>query len=494
MPADSSAVPQDVALAEQGVLGSVFEYPEDLGIIAELLQPEDFAEPRNGVIYETMLAIHEAGESPNPVVVASRLSRAGNLGRVGGIAYLQLLTSSDTLYAVEADSLGYALIVQEASHKRKIAQIGQSILESASYSSGHDAEEVQAIAEAAIQKSAELFTSTAATQKASELFESVFNDILDDTVTTGIPSGFSDLDQLTSGWQPGQFIIIAARPAVGKSTIATDFLRAAAIKAGIPAALFSLEMDRNEIMRRLLSAEAKVELQKIRTKTLDQDDIDAIRAVQPLIEAAPVYLNDSPGLTPAILRAQCQKLKARGQLGVVFLDYLQLMESGRNVESRQQEVSEFSRAMKLIAKELEVPVIALSQLNRGSEQRADKRPQMSDLRESGSLEQDADVIILLDRPEQRDPTDRPGQADLILAKQRNGPTGTIPIIPLLHLAKFASGAGLARMADEPPAQDEENAPPPEAFDDSPVEDFGQDHISEPFAEEERVPLPGNRRD
>lgn len=486
MPAVASAVPQDVALAEQGVLGSIFEYPEDLNIVAEILQPEDFAEPRNGRIYEAMLAIHEEGNSPNPLVVASHLNRAGDLTRVGGIAYISQLTDPDTIYAVEADSLGYALIVQQASYKRRISQIGQQIVDSATYTSGHDAEEVQALAESYIQKSAELFTSTSATQKASDLFESVFEEMLDTTVTTGIPSGFSDLDDMTSGWQPGQFIIIAARPAVGKSTIATDFLRAASIKAGIPAAMFSLEMDRNEIMRRLISAEAKVELQKIRKKTLDQDDIEAIRLVKPIIDAAPMYLNDSPGLTPAIMRAQCQRLKARGQLGVVFLDYLQLMESGRPVESRQQEVSEFSRAMKLIAKELEVPVIALSQLNRGSEQRADKRPQMSDLRESGSLEQDADVIILLDRPEQRDPTDRPGQADLILAKQRNGPTGTVPIIPLLHLAKFASGAGLARMADEPPVM--EDAPPP-PFDDSVGEAFTQDDNVTNSFEEEGVSAP-----
>lgn len=483
MPAVSSTVPQDVALAEQGVLGSIFEYPDDLNIVAELLQPGDFAEPRNARIYEAILAVREEGNSPNPVVVASHLSRHGDLTRVGGINYITQLTDPDTLYAIEADSLGYALIVQEASRLRKIRQIGEKIIEDAQYGNGFGAEEAQALAESYVQKTAELFTSSASTQRAGDLFDGVFEEMLDTTISEGIPSGFTDLDNYTSGFQSGQFIIVAARPAVGKSTLATDFLRAAAIKAGVPAAMFSLEMDRHEIMRRIISAEAKVELQKIRKKTLEPEDIEAIKMVKPRIDGAPIYLNDSPGLTPAIMRSQCQRLKARGQLGIVFLDYLQLMESGRQVESRQQEVSEFSRAMKLLAKELEVPVVALSQLNRGSEQRADKRPQMSDLRESGSLEQDADVIILLDRPEQRDPTDRPGQADLILAKQRNGPTGTIPIIPLLHLAKFASGAGLARMADEAPPADDE-VPPPPPFDDSLSDEFPQDYAADPFGEED----------
>ena len=258
---------------------------------------------------------------------------------------------------------------------------------------------------------------------------------------TGIPTGFSGLDQLTNGLHPGQMIIIAARPAMGKSTLALDFARAAAIKNNMPTIFFSLEMGRSEIAMRLMSAEGAVPLQNMRKGTLDSRDWTTIAATRGRINEAPLYIDDSPNMTLVEIRAKCRRLKQRAGLKMVVIDYLQLMTSGKRVESRQQEVSEFSRALKLLAKELGVPVIALSQLNRGPEQRADKKPALSDLRESGSIEQDADMVVLLHREaayEKDSP--RAGEADLIVAKHRNGPTDTITVAFQGHYSRFADMA------------------------------------------------------
>jgi replicative DNA helicase len=264
-----------------------------------------------------------------------------------------------------------------------------------------------------------------------------------DGTMTGVPTGFADLDDLTNGLHPGQMVIVAARPALGKSTLALDFARAAAIKHDLPTIFFSLEMGRSEIAMRLLSAEASVPLQNMRKGTVDQRDWTTIAATRGRINDAPLYIDDSPNMTLVEIRAKCRRLKQRVGLKMVVIDYLQLMTSGKRVESRQQEVSEFSRALKLLAKELQVPVVALSQLNRGPEQRADKLPALADLRESGSIEQDADVVILLHREsayEKDNP--RAGEADLIVAKHRNGPTRTVTVAFQGHFSRFADMAAM----------------------------------------------------
>jgi replicative DNA helicase len=236
-------------------------------------------------------------------------------------------------------------------------------------------------------------------------------------------------------------IVIAARPAMGKSTIGLDIVRSAAIKHKMAAVVFSLEMSRTEITMRLLSAEAGIQLQHMRKGTLDSRDWTTIASTRGRINDAPLYIDDSPNMTLVEIRAKCRRLKQREGLKMVVIDYLQLMTSGKRVESRQQEVSEFSRALKLLAKELQVPVIALSQLNRGAEQRADKKPALSDLRESGSIEQDADMVVLLHREaayEKDSP--RAGEADLIIAKHRNGPTDTITVAFQGHFSRFTDMA------------------------------------------------------
>ena len=257
----------------------------------------------------------------------------------------------------------------------------------------------------------------------------------------GVPTGFTELDEVTNGLHPGQMIIVAARPGVGKSTLGLDFMRSCSIKHRLASVIFSLEMSKSEIVMRLLSAEAKIKLADMRSGRMSDDDWTRLARRMSEISEAPLYIDDSPNLTMMEIRAKARRLKQRADLRLVVVDYLQLMSSGKRVESRQIEVSEFSRHLKLLAKELEVPVIAISQLNRGPEQRTDKKPMLSDLRESGSLEQDADMVILLNRPdafERDDP--RGGEADLILAKHRNGPTKTVTVAHQLHLSRFTNMA------------------------------------------------------
>ena len=258
---------------------------------------------------------------------------------------------------------------------------------------------------------------------------------------SGVPTGFIDLDELTQGLHGGQMIVLAARPAIGKSTLGLDLARSASIKHGLTSVIFSLEMSRNEITMRMLSAEARVPLHHMRAGTMGEEEWGRLARRMGEISAAPLFIDDSPNMNMMEIRAKCRRLKQRNELRLVIIDYLQLMSSGKKVESRQQEVSEFSRQLKLLAKELDVPVVAISQLNRGPEQRTDKKPMLSDLRESGSIEQDADMVILLHREDAYD-RDHPrqGEADLIVAKHRNGPTKTVTVAFQGHYSRFVDMA------------------------------------------------------
>jgi replicative DNA helicase len=256
----------------------------------------------------------------------------------------------------------------------------------------------------------------------------------------GVKTGFKDLDALTNGFHPGNMIVLAARPAVGKSTLGLDIARYASIHKRETSVIFSLEMSRSEITMRMLSAEARVPLNNIRSGQLGEEEWAKMARRMGEISDAPLFIDDSPNLSLMEIRAKSRRLKQRHDLKLIVIDYLQLMTSGKRVENRQQEVSEFSRQLKLLAKELNVPVVAISQLNRSPEQRSDKKPMLSDLRESGSIEQDADVVILLHREDLYDSQNRSGEADLIVAKHRNGPTRTITVSAQLHLARFTDMA------------------------------------------------------
>lgn len=427
--------PHDL-LAEQSALGGMLLSTDAVADVTDTLRGGDFYVPKHEVIYEAILSLYSHGEPTDVVAVTDELIKTGELQRAGGVDYLHTLTS---IVPTAANAGYYASIVAEKAVLRRLVDAGTRIVQMG-YSGQGEPLDLVNTAQAEIyqvtgSQSAEDYVAleVAVDAAVGEMEAATGRD----GELTGVPTGFSGMDQLTNGLHPGQLIIIAARPALGKSTLALDFARSAAIGSQLPTIFFSLEMGRSEIAMRLMSAEAAVPLQAMRKGTLDRRDWTTIAATRGRINDAPLYIDDSPNMTLVEIRAKCRRLKQRAGLKMVVIDYLQLMTSGKRVESRQQEVSEFSRALKLLAKELQVPVVALSQLNRGPEQRADKKPALSDLRESGSLEQDADMVILLHREaayEKENP--RAGEADLIVAKHRNGPTDTITVAFQGHFSRF----------------------------------------------------------
>ncbi len=426
--------PQDFA-AEQGVLGAMLMSKDAIAEVIEVVRPIDFYRPAHELIYQTIIDLYGHGEPADPVTVAAELERQGTLTRAGGYVYLADLLST---ISVAANAAYYAEIVRDKAVLRrlvdasiKIAQLG--------YRGQGEVTDIVDMAQQTIYEVSEGKTSEDY-KPLRELLEPTYDEMeaigAHGGGLSGIPTGFAKFDDLTNGLHGGQMVIIAARPAVGKSTLALDFARSAAIKNRLATAFFSLEMSQTEIVMRLLAAEAGVLLHHIRNGQLSEDDWGRIIARTNALQDAPLFIDDSPNLTMMEIRAKARRLKQRHDLRFVVIDYMQLMSSGKKVESRQLEVSEFSRQIKLLAKELDIPVLALSQLNRGPEQRQDKKPMMSDLRESGSLEQDADIVILLHREDLYDRDNRPGEADLIIAKHRNGRTDTIPVSFQGHLSRF----------------------------------------------------------
>ncbi len=431
--------PQDL-VAEQSVLGGMMLSKDAIADVVEVLRGNDFYRPSHESIYEAILDLYGRGEPADAVTVADELTKRGEITKTGGAAYLhQLIQSVPTA----ANAGFYAEIVGERAVLRRLVTAGTKIVQMG-YAQDGEVEEVVNAAQAEIFAVAE--------RRSTEDYV-LLKDVMESTVDeieasghktegmTGVPTGFYEFDELTNGLHPGQMIVIAARPAVGKSTFALDWARSAAIDHNMATVVFSLEMGRNEIAMRLLSAEATISLQDLRKGTVKDDQWSKIATTMGRMNEAPLFIDDSPNMSLMEIRAKCRRLKQQHDLKLVILDYLQLMSSGKRVESRQQEVSEFSRALKLLAKELQVPVVALSQLNRGSEQRTDKKPMVSDLRESGSIEQDADMVILLHREDIYDKESaRAGEADVIVAKHRNGPTKTIVLGFQGHYSRFANMA------------------------------------------------------
>ncbi|MFC3399100.1 replicative DNA helicase [Microbacterium amylolyticum] len=426
--------PHDL-LSEQSTLGGMLLSKDAVADVVETLRGVDFYIPKHEVIFEAILTLYSHGEPTDVITVTDELMKSGDLQRAGGVDYLHSLTS---IVPTAANAGYYATIVQERALLRRLVDAGTRIARMGYDGEGEAVELVN-------QAQAEIYSVTGQEQTEDYVpLEVAIGAAVEeielakgrDGQMTGVPTGFAELDNLTNGLHAGQMIVVAARPAMGKSTLALDFARASAITHNQPAIFFSLEMGRSEIAMRLLSAEGQIPLQKLRKGDLDSRDWTALASTRGRINDAPLYVDDSPNMTLVEIRAKCRRLKQRVGLKMIIIDYLQLMTSGKRVESRQQEVSEFSRALKLMAKELRVPVIALSQLNRGAEQRQDKRPMVSDLRESGSIEQDADMVILLHREEAYDKQARPGEADLIVAKHRNGPTAEIAVAFQGHYSRF----------------------------------------------------------
>jgi replicative DNA helicase len=426
--------------AEQCVLGGMMLSQDAISDVVEVLRSQDFYRPAHQVIYDAILDIYGRGEPADAVMVAGELTKRGEATRTGGAPYLFTLINS---VPTAANAGYYAKIVQERSILRKLVEAGTRIVQ-LGYAANADADDLLDQAQAEVYAIADKRTGEDYVQL-SEIMPGALDEIeaigSRDGQMTGVPTGFTDLDSLTNGLHAGQMIIIAARPAIGKSTLALDFARAASIKHGLTSAFFSLEMGRNEITMRLLSAEARVALHAMRSGTMNDDDWTRLARRMSEVAEAPLFIDDSPNMSMMEIRAKCRRLKQQHDLRLVIIDYLQLMSSGKRVESRQVEVSEFSRSLKLLAKELQVPVIALSQLNRGPEQRTDKKPMVSDLRESGSIEQDADMVILLHREDAYEKeSPRAGEADLIVAKHRNGPTATVTVAFQGHYSRFVDMA------------------------------------------------------
>ncbi|MBY0287897.1 MAG: replicative DNA helicase [Mycobacteriaceae bacterium] len=434
--------PQDAA-AEQAVLGGMLLSKDAIADVLEKLRPGDFYRPAHQNVYDAILDLYGRGEPADAVTVAAELDRRGLLRRIGGAPYLHTLIST---VPTAANAGFYAGIVAEKALLRRLVEAGTRVVQYGY--AGADGADVADIVDRA---QAEIYDVTEGRNTSEDFvpLEQLLQPTMDEIdaiasqggMSRGVPTGFVELDDLTNGLHPGQMIVIAARPGMGKSTLGLDFLRSCSIKHHMASVIFSLEMSKSEIVMRLLSAEAKIKLADMRLGRMNDDDWTRLARRMSEISEAPLYIDDSPNLTMMEIRAKARRLKQKADLKLIVLDYLQLMTSGKKVESRQQEVSEFSRQIKLLAKELEVPVVAMSQLNRGPEQRTDKKPMLADLRESGSIEQDSDMVILLHRPdafERDDP--RGGEADLIIAKHRSGPTKTITVAHQLHLSRFANMA------------------------------------------------------
>ncbi|SBS76135.1 Primary replicative DNA helicase [uncultured Mycobacterium sp.] len=433
--------PQDLA-AEQSVLGGMLLSKDAIADVLERLRPGDFYRPAHQNVYDAILDLYGRGEPADAVTVAAELDRRGLLRRVGGAPYVHTLIST---VPTAANAGYYAGIVAEKALLRRLVEAGTRVVQY-----GYAGAEGADVNEIVDRAQAEIYDVTE--RRTAEDFlplEDLLQPTMDEIdaiasnggISKGVPTGFTELDELTNGLHPGQMIVVAARPGMGKSTLGLDFLRSCSIKNRLPSIVFSLEMSKSEIVMRLLSAEAKIKLADMRSGRMTDDDWTRLARRMSEISEAPLYIDDSPNLTMMEIRAKARRLHQKAGLRLIVLDYLQLMTSGKKVESRQQEVSEFSRQIKLLAKELEVPVVAMSQLNRGPEQRTDKKPMLADLRESGSIEQDADMVILLHRPDAFETDDpRGGEADLIVAKHRAGPTRTVTVAHQLHLSRFTNMA------------------------------------------------------
>jgi replicative DNA helicase len=427
-------VPPNNLEAEESVLGSMMLSSDAIADVVEIVQPADFYRSANGKIFQTLREIYGRGDPVDAITAVEELKRRSLLAEVGGHLYISELVERVPTPAAAAS---YARIVAETALMRRLISAAGDIMEMAF----SPTDEPERVADEAEQRIYDVARRDEKDQVASlrELVDQAMTDLEKlqnrESAFAGVPTGFRDVDGLLSGMQAGNLLVVAARPGVGKSSFVTNLARNVSVDAQQPVAMFSLEMSRWEIGMRLLCAEARVPWDLIRNKRVAAEDWSRIAQAADTLHEAPLFIVDSGNVTLVDIRAKARRLAARRQgLGLIIVDYLQLMSHTRRVDNRQQEIAEISRGLKMLAKELSIPVIAVSQLNRDPERRQDKRPQLSDLRESGAIEQDADVVMFIHRDD-ADPAKK-GLADLIVAKHRNGPTDTIPLTFLPHLTQF----------------------------------------------------------
>lgn len=431
-------VPPHNIEAEQAVLGCMLLDSDVIPTVTELIRSSDFYREDHREICEAIIDIVEKAGPVDIITVAEQLQQRGTLEKVGGIDYLASITSA---VPTTANARHYAKIVEEKSLLRRLIKAAQDIA-GMSYDEAEEAEFVLDKAEKAIFDIIERRSTQGFTHIKDVLLEtfSRLEELYNSkSPITGVPTGFTDLDMKTAGLQNSDLILIAARPGMGKTAMALNIAQYAAVQKHVPVALFNLEMSKDQLVNRMLCSEVMVDSHKMRTGKLDDEDWKKIaRALGPLSEA-PIYIDDTPGLTVMDIRAKCRRLKLEKRLGLVVIDYLQLMRGRGRAENRQQEVSEISRSLKILAKELNVPVVTMSQLSRGPESRTDHRPMLSDLRESGAIEQDADIVMFLYRDDYYNPdSDKKNIAEIIIAKHRNGSTGTIYLKWFGQYTKFAN--------------------------------------------------------
>ncbi|MFD1066619.1 replicative DNA helicase [Oceanobacillus locisalsi] len=438
--------------AEQSVLGAVFLEPSAFVQASEILIPEDFYRAAHQLIFTAMMTLSERTEPIDVVTVTTFLNDRKQLEEVGGVSYLtELAESVPTAANVEY----YSKIVEEKSTLRSLIRKATDIV-TASFEKEDEVEDVLNDAEKSI-----LEVSGRKNSGAFKNIKDVLIDVYDNIEqlhqqtgdVTGVPTGFMDLDRITSGFQRNDLIIIAARPSVGKTAFALNVAQNVAVKTGENVAIFSLEMGADQLVQRMLCAEGNIDAQRLRNGQLQADDWSKLTMSMGSLSNAGIYIDDTPGVRVNEIRSKCRRLKQEHGLGMILIDYLQLIQgSGSSKENRQQEVSEISRALKALARELEVPLIALSQLSRGVESRQDKRPMMSDIRESGSIEQDADIVGFLYRDDYYDQeTEKDNIIEIIIAKQRNGPTGTVELAFVKEYNKFVDLDHRYGEGDIPPA-------------------------------------------
>jgi replicative DNA helicase len=432
--------------AEQAVLSAMLMDQDAVMRAAETLDDSMFYAERHRRVYRAMIGLTETGSVVDPLTLADELARRGELEAAGGKDYIGFLVD---VVPTAANVEYHAQIVREKALLRRLIEASTSIVQSA-FEGRTTADELIDDAESRIflvsqQRGREGFT------RIKELLWPTMERIealqRGGKTVTGVPTGFADLDELTSGFQPADLVVIAARPSMGKTALTLNIAQHAAIEAQVPTAFFSLEMSKESLVQRMLTSEARVDAQRLRKGMLRDDDFPRLARAAGILSSAPVYIDDTPGITMLEMRSKARRLKAEADLGLIVVDYLQLMQGPANSESRQQEVSMISRGLKSLAKELSVPVVALSQLSRAPEQRAgeDKgRPQLSDLRESGAIEQDSDVILFIYRPEvyfgpvDKDGNSLEGRAEIIVGKQRNGPIGSVNLFFHKQYTRFES--------------------------------------------------------
>ena len=429
--------PQDIE-AEQAVVGSMLTDQDAVVAAIETLKPEDFYREDNKIIYEAILNIYNRAEPIDIITLKSELSSMGKLDAVGGLEYIaQLPDKVPTTSNVDR----YIKIVQDKAMLRNLIKTSNEII-SLGYDQTEDVEDVMDHAEKKIFD---------VMQRKNQKGYTSIKDILIESFTkleelynqkqhvTGVPTGFIELDKKTAGLHGSELILIAARPAMGKSAFALNIGTYAATRANIPVAIFSLEMSKDQIGNRILCSEALVDSNNVRTGELNDEELSKLAETSGELSQAQIFVDDTPGISVMEIRAKCRKLKLEKNIGLVIIDYLQLIQGSGKSSSREQEIAEISRSLKILAKEIDVPVIALSQLSRAVESRPDHRPMLSDLRESGSIEQDADIVMFLYRDDYyNEESEKKNIAEVIIAKQRAGSTGTVELAWLGNYTKFAN--------------------------------------------------------